>query len=151
MGVAFLLQVVDTIKEWKDILWAEAPPQIPFMTERIQFFSDACKKLPKQLKTSDAFAELKKEIDDFTEVLDCSLVQMCASICYSQDTTVICNWGTTNAVSGSSTLKRAEQAFYRGAPLETSGGNNWKVSWHRQRNDTSSGPCRRRLTSIQGA
>ncbi|CDI82587.1 hypothetical protein EAH_00029220 [Eimeria acervulina] len=63
------VQVVDTIKEWKDILWAEAPPQIPSMTERIQFFSDACKKLPKQLKTSDAFAELKKEIDDFTEVL----------------------------------------------------------------------------------
>lgn len=38
------------------------------MAERIQYFSDACKRLPKQLKTSDAFAELKKEIDDFTEV-----------------------------------------------------------------------------------
>ncbi|CDJ43277.1 hypothetical protein ETH_00008805 [Eimeria tenella] len=63
------VQVIDTIKEWKDILWAEAPPQIPYMTEKIQNFSDACRKLPKQLKTSDAFAELKKEIDDFTEVL----------------------------------------------------------------------------------
>lgn len=62
------MQVVDTIKEWKEILWTEAPPQIPTMAERIQHFSDACKKLPKQLKTSDAFAELKKEIDDFTEV-----------------------------------------------------------------------------------
>lgn len=60
--------MIDTIKEWKDILWAEAPPQIPNMAERIQYFAEACKRLPKQLKTSDAFAELKKEIDDFTEV-----------------------------------------------------------------------------------
>ncbi|OEH76364.1 dynein gamma flagellar outer [Cyclospora cayetanensis] len=63
------VQVIDTIKDWKDILWTEAPPQIPLMSERIQYFSDACKRLPKQLKASDAFSELKKEIDDFTEVL----------------------------------------------------------------------------------
>ncbi|CDI77652.1 hypothetical protein EPH_0029460 [Eimeria praecox] len=78
------VQVVDTIKEWKDILWAEAPPQIPFMTERIQFFSDACKKLPKQLKTSDAFAELKKEIDDFTEVHHFPPAHLCRKICDSR-------------------------------------------------------------------
>lgn len=41
------------------------------MSERIQYFSQACKKLPKQLKDSDAYAELKKEIDDFTEVWWC--------------------------------------------------------------------------------
>ncbi|PFH32513.1 putative dynein gamma chain, flagellar outer arm [Besnoitia besnoiti] len=63
------VQVIDTMKEWKDILWVDAPSHIPLMSERIQFFSTCCKKLPKQLKDCDAYLEFKKEIDDFIEIL----------------------------------------------------------------------------------
>ncbi|KFH09468.1 dynein heavy chain, outer arm, partial [Toxoplasma gondii MAS] len=63
------VQVIDTMKEWKEIHWTDAPGYMPLLTEKIQFFSTCCKKLPKQLKDSDAYLELKKEIDDFIEIL----------------------------------------------------------------------------------
>ncbi|KAL8430801.1 hypothetical protein ACSSS7_005705 [Eimeria intestinalis] len=88
------VQVVDTIKDWKEILWSEAPAQIPAMAERIQYFSDACKKLPKQLKSSDAFAELKKEIEDFSEVSSFAVEDRapCVSSCRHSNEKLGCIW-----------------------------------------------------------
>eukprot|EP00820_Chromera_velia_P029268 Cvel_12266.t1-p1 / transcript=Cvel_12266.t1 / gene=Cvel_12266 / organism=Chromera_velia_CCMP2878 / gene_product=Dynein gamma chain, flagellar outer arm, putative / transcript_product=Dynein gamma chain, flagellar outer arm, putative / location=Cvel_scaffold794:55107-67642(+) / protein_length=1727 / sequence_SO=supercontig / SO=protein_coding / is_pseudo=false len=63
------VEVIDTIKEWKEYLWTEVPGQIEMMRTRVDQFSGQCKKLPKGLKDWEAYAELKKEIDDFYEVL----------------------------------------------------------------------------------
>jgi dynein heavy chain len=63
------VQVVDTIAEWRDILWIDVPEQMETMQKLIDNFGGRCKKMPKQLREWDAYHELKKEIEDFQTVL----------------------------------------------------------------------------------
>ncbi|CAD7937238.1 unnamed protein product [Amoebophrya sp. A120] len=61
--------VLDTIKEWKDYLWAETPDHVEVMQSETEKFAGRCKRMPKVLREWPAYLELKKEIDDFSEVL----------------------------------------------------------------------------------
>ncbi|CAK0855452.1 unnamed protein product [Prorocentrum cordatum] len=61
--------VLETIKEWRDYLWSEVPDHMDTMQKQIDNFSGRCKKMPKQLRDWPAYHELKKEIEDFQEVL----------------------------------------------------------------------------------
>ena len=63
------VQVLETIKVWKELLWIQAPAEIESMKNQVDAFSNRCKKMPKQLKEWPAYFELKKEIDDFSDVL----------------------------------------------------------------------------------
>jgi len=61
--------VLETIKEWKDYLWIDVPEHMESMQKQIDSFAGRCKKMPKQLREWPAYNELKKEIEDFQEVL----------------------------------------------------------------------------------
>jgi len=61
--------VLETIKEWKDYLWLDVPEHMETMSKTIENFAGRCKKMPKQLRDWPAYHELKKEIEDFQEVL----------------------------------------------------------------------------------
>jgi dynein heavy chain len=61
--------VLETIKEWKDYLWTDVPEHMETMQKQIDTFAGKCKKMPKQLRDWPAYHELKKEIEDFQEVL----------------------------------------------------------------------------------
>jgi dynein heavy chain len=61
--------VLETIKEWRDYLWFDVPEHMETMQKQIDNFSGRCKKMPKQLRDWPAYHELKKEIEDFQEVL----------------------------------------------------------------------------------
>jgi dynein heavy chain len=63
------VNVLDTIKEWRDYLWAEVPGQMDTMMKQTEGFVSRCKKMPKQLRGWPAYSELKKEIEDFQAVL----------------------------------------------------------------------------------
>eukprot|EP00931_Biecheleriopsis_adriatica_P081368 TRINITY_DN5469_c0_g1_i1.p1 TRINITY_DN5469_c0_g1~~TRINITY_DN5469_c0_g1_i1.p1 ORF type:complete len:4656 (-),score=1282.68 TRINITY_DN5469_c0_g1_i1:88-14055(-) len=61
--------VLDTISEWRNYLWVDVPEQMETMQKTIDNFAGRCKKMPKQLREWPAYNELKKEIEDFQEVL----------------------------------------------------------------------------------
>eukprot|EP00929_Paragymnodinium_shiwhaense_P087549 TRINITY_DN476_c0_g6_i1.p1 TRINITY_DN476_c0_g6~~TRINITY_DN476_c0_g6_i1.p1 ORF type:complete len:3651 (-),score=1240.57 TRINITY_DN476_c0_g6_i1:538-10725(-) len=61
--------VLETIKEWKDYLWTDVPEHMEAMQKQVDQFSGRCKKMPRQLREWPAYNELKKEIEDFQEVL----------------------------------------------------------------------------------
>eukprot|EP00971_Amphidinium_carterae_P073463 1452523-Amphidinium_carterae.1 len=61
--------VLETIKEWKEYFWIEVPENMEQMQKTIEGFAARCKKMPKQLRDWPAYHELKKEIEDFQEVL----------------------------------------------------------------------------------
>ena len=56
-------------KEWRDYLWLDVPEHMEVMQKTIDSFAGRCKKMPKQLREWPAYNELKKEIEDFQEVL----------------------------------------------------------------------------------
>eukprot|EP00931_Biecheleriopsis_adriatica_P081370 TRINITY_DN5469_c0_g1_i3.p1 TRINITY_DN5469_c0_g1~~TRINITY_DN5469_c0_g1_i3.p1 ORF type:complete len:4660 (-),score=1275.41 TRINITY_DN5469_c0_g1_i3:88-14067(-) len=61
--------VLDTIGAWKDYLWVDVPGEAENMKKEADQFANRCKKMPKQLRQWPAYHELKKEIEDFQEVL----------------------------------------------------------------------------------
>eukprot|EP00930_Biecheleria_cincta_P100463 TRINITY_DN920_c0_g1_i2.p1 TRINITY_DN920_c0_g1~~TRINITY_DN920_c0_g1_i2.p1 ORF type:complete len:4610 (-),score=1017.36 TRINITY_DN920_c0_g1_i2:106-13935(-) len=61
--------VLDTIGTWKDYLWVDVPGKMEDMKKEADQFALRCKKMPKQLRQWPAYHELKKEIEDFQEVL----------------------------------------------------------------------------------
>jgi dynein heavy chain len=61
--------VVDTMSEWKELLWLDVPDQVETMSKTADGFAGRCKKMPKQLRDWPAYHELKKEIDDFQTIL----------------------------------------------------------------------------------
>eukprot|EP00935_MAST-01C_sp_MAST-1C-sp1_P000949 g949.t1 len=63
------VDVIHTIDEWKTIEWTHVMDNIEDMTARVDGFALRCKKMPARLRDWDAFAELKKTIEDFQEVL----------------------------------------------------------------------------------
>ena len=63
------VQVVQTIKGYGNLMWQDVVTNIESMTETATQFQNQCKKMPSKLRTWDAYAELKRTIDDFFEVL----------------------------------------------------------------------------------
>ena len=70
-------EVISTIDGYADILWTDVVANIEAMTEQVSGFQAACRKLPKALRDWDAYADLRKKIDDFLVFLP--LVQALAS------------------------------------------------------------------------
>ncbi|XP_069464857.1 dynein axonemal heavy chain 8 [Ambystoma mexicanum] len=64
--------VMTNINGYYEILWTEV--DIEKINEELQDFQNRCKKLPKGLKEWQAFLDLKKRIDDFSE--SCPLLEM---------------------------------------------------------------------------
>ena len=69
--------MISTIDGYADILWTDVVANIEAMTEQVSGFQAACRKLPKALRDWDAYADLRKKIDDFLVFLP--LVQALAS------------------------------------------------------------------------
>jgi len=55
--------------QWDDIPWSEISTKVIEMQDTIDVFSRDCMKLPPGLKDKQAYRDLKKIIDDMTEVL----------------------------------------------------------------------------------
>lgn len=55
--------------KWKDIPWSEIKVEIQNMADQTETFGKDCAKLPKVLRTWDAYKELKTTIEDFSEII----------------------------------------------------------------------------------
>ena len=62
-------QVISTVDEYKSIPWAEVVANISAMNDTVEGFNERCRRLPKGLKTWEAFVELNKTIEEFLEIL----------------------------------------------------------------------------------
>ena len=62
-------KVKDTMAKWKDIPWTEIKVEIQNMADQTETFQKDCAKLPKVLRTWDAYKELKQQIEDFSEII----------------------------------------------------------------------------------
>ncbi|XP_071944819.1 dynein axonemal heavy chain 8-like [Antedon mediterranea] len=67
--------VIDGINGYYDILWSEV--DIEKINGELMDFQNRCRKLPKGLKEWQAFLDLKKKIDDFSE--SCPLLELMAN------------------------------------------------------------------------
>jgi len=62
-------KVKDIMAKWRDIAWTEIKVEIGQMAEQTEQFGKDCAKLPKVLRTWDAYKELKQQIEDFSEII----------------------------------------------------------------------------------
>ncbi|MEJ1275821.1 hypothetical protein NN561_006720 [Cricetulus griseus] len=67
--------VIETVNSYQDILWSEV--NIEKINNELLEFQNRCRKLPRALKDWQAFLDLKKTIDDFSEC--CPLLEYMAS------------------------------------------------------------------------
>ncbi|XP_048224317.1 dynein axonemal heavy chain 5 [Perognathus longimembris pacificus] len=67
--------VIETVNSYQDILWSEV--NIEKINNELLEFQNRCRKLPRALKDWQAFQDLKKTIDDFSEC--CPLLEYMAS------------------------------------------------------------------------
>ncbi|XP_057352291.1 dynein axonemal heavy chain 5 isoform X2 [Manis pentadactyla] len=67
--------VIETVNSYHDILWSEV--NIEKINSELLEFQNRCRKLPRALKDWQAFLDLKKTIDDFSEC--CPLLEHMAS------------------------------------------------------------------------
>jgi len=74
---SLFVNVVQTIKNYGDMMWTDVVANIEVMTDTATGFQSSCKRMPKALRDWDAYGELKKTIDDFFEVLP--ILQQCAN------------------------------------------------------------------------
>jgi len=61
--------VISTVDEYKGIPWSSVVANIQQMNEKVENLNQQCRRLPKALKTWDAYTELSKTIEEFLEVL----------------------------------------------------------------------------------
>ncbi len=61
--------VISTIDNYSEILWTDVVANIEQMNEQVTGFQNQCRKLPKALRDWTAYADLRKKIDDFLEIL----------------------------------------------------------------------------------
>jgi dynein heavy chain len=61
--------VLGTLSDWKNVLWADVVSRISEMNEKIESFSVRCKKMPARLREYTAYKALKTQIEDFQVVL----------------------------------------------------------------------------------
>ena len=104
-------QVIDTVNSWKEMVWSDAVEKIDEMKTQIDQFGTVCKNLPRQLKEWDAYKELKKEIDDFSEVLP-MLKEL------SKPSVKTRHWEELSQVTGESLNFSSEEVFYLSRLLE---------------------------------
>lgn len=62
-------KVKDTMARWKDIPWSEIQVEYQNMVDQTETFDKDCAKLPKVLRTWDAYKELKQQIEDFSQII----------------------------------------------------------------------------------
>ncbi|GAB1299283.1 Dynein axonemal heavy chain 5 [Apodemus speciosus] len=67
--------VIETVSSYQDTLWSEV--NIEKINNELLEFQNRCRKLPRALKDWQAFLDLKKTIDDFSEC--CPLLELMAS------------------------------------------------------------------------
>ena len=63
------VDVLQTLSEWKAVLWTDVVSSIGSMTEKMDNFAARCKALPSRLREWDAYKQLKEQIEDFLTVL----------------------------------------------------------------------------------
>jgi dynein heavy chain len=61
--------VINQSNEMKSILWSDVTKQIGELNEKIENFSNRCKKLPARLREYSAYKMLKIQIEDFQTIL----------------------------------------------------------------------------------
>lgn len=61
--------VLTTLNDWKQVLWVDFVNMTGEMTEKIEAFSNRCKKLPARLREYAAFKTLSVQIQDFQTIL----------------------------------------------------------------------------------
>ncbi|XP_071468921.1 dynein axonemal heavy chain 5 [Marmota flaviventris] len=85
--------VIETVNGYQDILWSEV--NIEKINSELLEFQNRCRKLPRALKDWQAFLDLKKTIDDFSEC--CPLLEYMASKAMMER-----HWARIAAVTGHS-------------------------------------------------
>ncbi|XP_048669967.1 dynein axonemal heavy chain 5 isoform X4 [Marmota marmota marmota] len=85
--------VIETVNGYQDILWSEV--NIEKINSDLLEFQNRCRKLPRALKDWQAFLDLKKTIDDFSEC--CPLLEYMASKAMMER-----HWARIAAVTGHS-------------------------------------------------
>uniref|UniRef100_A0A4X1TPH2 AAA+ ATPase domain-containing protein n=1 Tax=Sus scrofa TaxID=9823 RepID=A0A4X1TPH2_PIG len=93
--------VIETVNSYHDILWSEV--NIEKINSELLEFQNRCRKLPRALKDWQAFLDLKKTIDDFSEC--CPLLEHMASKAMMQR-----HWERITALTGHS-LDVADETF----------------------------------------
>jgi dynein heavy chain len=63
------INVMQTIGEYRVRPWVEATLEMNAMTEQVNFFQEKARKMPKQLRSWEAYKDLTKDIEDFVAVL----------------------------------------------------------------------------------
>lgn len=61
--------VIRSINEWKNLHWSTVSSNLEEMTSKMDSYFARCKQLPKRLREFDSYLKLKKEIEDFQELL----------------------------------------------------------------------------------
>uniref|UniRef100_A0A8D0U4X3 AAA+ ATPase domain-containing protein n=1 Tax=Sus scrofa TaxID=9823 RepID=A0A8D0U4X3_PIG len=93
--------VIETVNSYHDILWSEV--NIEKINSELLEFQNRCRKLPRALKDWQAFLDLKKTIDDFSEC--CPLLEHMASKAMMER-----HWERITALTGHS-LDVADETF----------------------------------------
>lgn len=96
--------VLDTIKEWRTMPWLDIPENMEAMKSKIEGFNGKCKKMPKDLREWPAYNELKKEIEDFMNVLPL-LEQL------SKDSIMPRHWQQVIEITGKDDLPYDQEGF----------------------------------------
>ena len=63
------VDVIRTINEWKLMPWMSVAANVDEMTDTMEAYAARCKKLPGRLREYDSHGQLRKEIDDFQNLL----------------------------------------------------------------------------------
>ena len=63
------IDVVETMDVYRNILWTDCVAQLETMTAKVTEYEARCKKLPKSLRSWEAYRSLSKDIEDFTNIL----------------------------------------------------------------------------------